>query len=375
MRKFIRLILAMLLALTCVFTLVACADDGASAPPPSDPPPVGPPPHTHSFTQETYLVDEGNAYKVKLCDCGDYEVLETLVGALIATPETLANVISTAVANSTVVLDSGYYSTLYLVGKNAYPQNLTVIGAKDVTLNGVSITSGIKYEKVITDSTNSAILNETMVAEATINGNLTFKNITFGRTVAIRNANIDGFTLYDCKFINSSGIVINANTFCDYYGNDTTNGNKVNVTRNNYCVLYTKNVRIENCSLRNVDYSGSQQDTAIIVHSVENITIKKCVVDGAKFNAVQINGIGNAKTKGTILLESNTFKYTNDRLLRFNSVEAGSTITLKYNILEGSGNASEIMKASSVTGVEFNFYDNTYDGYSFDRYSSGVIIE
>ena len=70
------------------------------------------------------------------------------------------------------------------------------------------------------------------------------------------------------------------------------------------------------------------------------------------------------------------FKNTADRLLRFSSIESDSVVTLKYNVLENTGDInSQVMKASSVAGVEFKFFDNTYNGYSFDRYSSGVIIE
>ena len=377
MRKFFSLIIAMCIALIFALSLSACANDGAGSPPetpPPSPPPAGPPPHTHTYALNTYLVAEGKAYKVRICNCEEYEIVEEVAGAIIASPQTLVELVGSASDNSTIVLDGGTYSTLYLEGKDAYPQNLTVIGTKDAVLNGVSITSGVKYEKVVADSLNSSINDEQMEGEATLNGNLTFRNITFGRTVAIRNASIDGFSLYDCKFTNCSGLAINSNTFCNYYGNDTNSGNKINITRSDYCVLYTKNVRVQNCSFRNVDYSGSQQDTAIIVHSVENITIKNCVVDGSSFNAVQINGISNAKSKGAIVLDSNTFKYTDDRLLRFNAIDSEANITLKFNILEGSGNPNEVMKAPSAIRDCFNFIDNTYAGYMIDKNSSSVVF-
>ncbi len=361
MKRFLSIIFAVLMLIACTVTLSACKQE---------------PDEVHDYTFSTYFIENGRAYKGKRCECGKYQKEQEIVSAIIATTQNLNDLIQSAGENSTIVLSSGNYKPLFLIGKNAFPQGLTIIGTDNTIIRGVSISSGIKYEHVTSD--DKTTLNQNLVDDATLNGNLTFRNVSFSGAVSIKNASIDGFSLYDCTFINETGLFIRSNIFCDKYGNDTVSGQKINKYREAWCSLYAKNIVIDNCSFKNVYYYTSE-DSAIMLHSVENATIRNCVVNGSKYNALQINAHDYCKTKGTILIESNTFKSTPSRLIRFSNIESGSTVTLKDNILENTGNYNDpkegILKASSVDGVNFEFIGNTYGGEPIHRYSYGIIIE
>ena len=76
----------------CLFTVSACSK------------PENPPTHTHDYNFSTYVIEGEKAYKIKRCECDEYQKEQEIVGAIIATPNTLTDIIKNAGENSTIVL-------------------------------------------------------------------------------------------------------------------------------------------------------------------------------------------------------------------------------------------------------------------------------
>ena len=176
--------------------------------------------------------------------------------------------------------------------------------------------------------------------------NITFEGITFTKAVDIVNSlektNIDGVSFKNCKF-NINNIT---ETETEYYGirfySDFNNGQ-------------LKNLVVDNCV-----FNGCR--LAVYTHHVYNISVTNSKFDTTGHNAIAIQDSKGACDHGNVVIIGNTFKDIGDRIIRFNNVGEGTTITISNNTSVNSGDSDgEIIKATTLPeGMEVTMTNNNW---------------
>ena len=176
--------------------------------------------------------------------------------------------------------------------------------------------------------------------------NITFEGITFTKAVDIVNSlektNIDGVSFKNCKF-NINNIT---ETETEYYGirfySDFNNGQ-------------LKNLVVDNC-----EFNGCR--LAVYTHHVYNISVTNSKFDTTGHNAIAIQDSKGACDHGNVVIIGNTFKDIGDRIIRFNNVGEGTTITISNNTSVNSGDSDgEIIKATTLPeGMEVTMTNNNW---------------
>lgn len=220
-----------------------------------------------------------------------------------ATPKTLVSIISSAEADATIQLTAGEYPLLELKGKNAYPENLTIVGGNGVNIAGISITSGVLDTEVIKDTdTSNAIMPK----------GLTLKNLMFSNSLQsensglfLRNCSIENLRIETCKFKNNARISILPNSLSNACGHDYENENTIRVvTRSNKQALIVKNLIIKGCELEDIT---TKDTSAITVIGADGAIIEKNWISNAALNGIRVVGIpeNNIFNKGLICVVDN----------------------------------------------------------------------
>ena len=150
--------------------------------------------------------------------------------------------------------------------------------------------------------------------------NITFKGLTFTAKTNFETSEsttvFDGFTFTGCAF--EIGSTADGNYALRYY-DEYNNGN-------------VRNLVVENCTFKNC-YQG------IYAHHVKGITVKGCTFDTTGHNAIAVQCQGGEKgacDHGAVVITGNTFKNIGDRIIRFNEVGSGTTITIADNTADGN---------------------------------------
>lgn len=165
--------------------------------------------------------------------------------------------------------------------------------------------------------------------------NITFKGLTFKAKTDINTSEsttvYDGFTFKDCTF--NLGTTADGNQAIRYY-NENNNGN-------------VKNLVVEGCTFKTC-YQG-----VYTVH-VKNVTVKGCTFDTTGHNAIAIQDF-SACDHGAVVITGNTFNGIGDRIIRFNNVGMGTTVTITDNTADGNSGKldkaigkREIVKATTL---------------------------
>lgn len=298
MKKFFSFMLAFCMIIPCVFMLSACKDKDS---------------HIHAYDKVTYVVENNKAYKVKTCNCEESTKTE-IVGAVIATPQNVNDVIVSATDNSTIVLSSGDYGVINMHGS-----------LENVDILGTTVT----VEKIdIAGHTNS---------------NITIENITFDGTadwsgVYVGSIGLDGLTVRNCSFVNNSYVLGG--------GSEPEHISIINLL-------------VEGCSfnMTNMENKNEVQLTAINIWGSNGVTIKNNTFKNADYNAIQLAGNIN----GAVKIENNIIDGTVSRALRLNNVN--SSVTIKNNSIKNVHEPNdEVLKVTSVTETgSILFENNTYD--------------
>ena len=159
--------------------------------------------------------------------------------------------------------------------------------------------------------------------------NITFKGLTFTAKTDFNTSEpttvFDGFTFTGCTF--EIGSTAAGNYALRYY-DEYNNGN-------------VRNLVVESCTFKNC-YQG------VYTHHVKGITVKDCAFDTTGHNAIAIQSQGGEKgacDHGAVVITDNTFKNIGDRIIRFNMVGSGTTITIADNTADGNSG-----KLDSTTG-------------------------
>lgn len=294
-------------------------------------------------------------------------------GVYTATPETLEDVISSAHAGSTIQLTEGQYGLLKFVGKNSYPENLTIVGCDVATVAGVSITSGI-----ISDT----IASNCDISEAILAQGLTFKNIIFTGNFSQKNSRVDNLTIDSCIFTNGSNISILPESFVDTYSDEryspAPDRGIGTIYRYPYMHVNQKNTTIKNCKIENSTATawGGGATSAINVIGVEDITIYNNEVGGSLYNGISVGGQETADghaivSTGRISITRNKLSNSTSRAMNIFSIHNGEVIVAentmdnanlngKYSEAISVQNCKETTFTWSINGVYHQH--NTYNG-------------
>ena len=166
--------------------------------------------------------------------------------------------------------------------------------------------------------------------------NITFKGLTFKAKTDINTSEsttvYDGFTFKDCTF--DLGTTADGNQAIRYY-NENNNGN-------------VKNLVVEGCTFKTCSQG-------VYTAHVKNVTVTGSTFDTTGHNAIAIQDFKGACDHGEVVITGNTFKGIGDRIIRFNNVGLGTTVTIKDNTadgnsgkLDGATGKREIVKATTL---------------------------
>ena len=175
--------------------------------------------------------------------------------------------------------------------------------------------------------------------------NITIEGITFTAktdiNTSIPETTINGFTFKNCTF-NIGNTDDNSDYIALRYYNENNNGNLTDLT-------------VENCK-----FNSCRQ--GVYTSHVKNVTVKGCTFDTTGHNAIAIQDFKGTCDHGNVVITGNTFKNVGDRIIRFNNVGEGTTITISNNTSVNSGDSNgEIIKATTLPeGMEVTMTNDNW---------------
>ena len=175
--------------------------------------------------------------------------------------------------------------------------------------------------------------------------NITIEGITFTAktdiNASIPETTINGFTFKNCTF-NIGSTDDNSDYIALRYYNENNNGNLTDLT-------------VENCK-----FNSCRQ--GVYTSHIKNVTVKGCTFDTTGHNAIAIQDFKGTCDHGNVVITGNTFKNVGDRIIRFNNVGEGTTITISNNTSVNSGASNgEIIKATTLPeGMEVTMTNDNW---------------
>ncbi len=156
---------------------------------------------------------------------------------------------------------------------------------------------------------------------------------------SLNGAVISGFTFDGCSFT-TNGTASSNGQALRYY-NENNNGQVSDLT-------------VKNCTFTNC-HQG------VYTSHIKNVTVKGCTFDTTGHNAIAIQD-SEACDHGNVVITGNTFKNVGDRIIRFNNVGVGTTITISNNTSVNSGASNgEIIKATTLPeGMEVTMTNDNW---------------
>ena len=215
-----------------------------------------------------------------------------------------------------------------------------------VEVAGVSAFSGHRYQDgydyvldrdVVTGTNTYYVANRLT--------NITFDHITFTAKSNIETSQeqaiINDFTFKNCTF-NIGNTADNSDYIALRYYNENNNGN-------------VRNLVVDNCEFNNCRQG-------VYTSHIKNVTVKGCTFDTTGHNAIAIQDFKGTCDHGNVVITGNTFKNVGDRIIRFNNVGVGTTITISNNTSVNSGASNgEIIKATTLPeGMEVTMTNNNW---------------
>lgn len=282
-----------------------------------------------------------------------------------ATPTTLAKVISSAEAGATIQLSAGEYGRLDLIGVDAYPEGLTIVGGEGVTMAGVSITSGVDSIVAYGGSAD--------IASFILPKGLTFRDLTLSDNFSLRNGVVDNLSVIDCHF--TKGVInVTPNEFKDDYGYDMPSSTN-NPHHYDYTGLKMHDIVVKGCTFD--DATMTKYSTAICILSVENIEISDNYVAKASWNGIQINSSNGQYNSGKIRIFNNRITNTRDYAININCLENAELYVIGNRMananmgLSGTPNSDVIIASNlrntttqwSLSGNQGANYNASYSAY------------
>ena len=157
---------------------------------------------------------------------------------------------------------------------------------------------------------------------------------------SLNGAVISGFTFDGCSFT-TNGTASSNGQALRYY-NEINNGQVSDLT-------------VKNCTFTNC-HQG------VYTSHIKNVTVKGCTFDTTGHNAIAIQDFKGTCDHGNVVITGNTFKNVGDRIIRFNNVGEGTTITISNNTSVNSGDSNgEIIKATTLPeGMEVTMINDNW---------------
>ena len=275
-----------------------------------------------------------------------------------------------AYKNQSVWTESCYYERTV--------ENVTFTANEGVTVKnfeadgGAHIYAGTAPVYDYVRDTGSWVTEGSCYFKRAILQNITFKGLTFKAKTDINTSEsttvYDGFTFKDCTF--DLGTTADGNQAIRYY-NENNNGN-------------VKNLVVEGCTFKTCSQG-------VYTAHVKNVTVTGSTFDTTGHNAIAIQDHKGPCDHGKVVITDNTFKDIGDRIIRFNNVGIGTTVTITGNTADGNSGKldeatgkREIVKATtlpvnaadSITASGNNWGANTVvEGVFIDDYATKLGTE
>lgn len=306
-----------------------------------------------------------------------------------ADPDTLLQVIANARPGTTIQLAAGNYGLLKLVGRNAYPEGLTIVGGTDVKMAGVSITSGIWDYQVNQGWANDPNKNccNADVSNAVLPMGLTFRNITFTDSFSLRNASVNDLTIDRCTFASGKAINIDPNNMHDCYGKDYNpySMHFGDGKRPQYAMLAPKNLVIRDCTINNATKDSRlsyEEVSAIRVLDTLGVSVYRNIIKGAVYNGVNIGGTVYSSVKLDIrgglkvAVTDNTISNTGSRSIQIYNQKDATVMVMANTLKTANTNAnhakSGYIGVESCRGTTLRLGNGSYT-YPYDTYNGANI--
>ena len=170
---------------------------------------------------------------------------------------------------------------------------------------------------------------------------------------SLNDAVISGFTFDGCSFT-TNGTASSNGQALRYY-NENNNGQVSDLT-------------VKNCTFTNC-YQG------VYTMKIKNVAVENCDFNTTGHNAIAIQG--EACNHGNVVITNNEFKNIGDRIVRFNIIGEGTTITIKNNTSVNSGDSNgEIIAANSrPESVQVTMSGNTWGNVGKKEAKNGAGFE
>ena len=174
--------------------------------------------------------------------------------------------------------------------------------------------------------------------------NITIEGITFTAktdiNTSIPETTINDFTFKNCTF-NIGNTADNSDYIALRYYNENNNGK-------------VRNLVVDNCEFNNCRQG-------VYTRYVYGVSVTNSTFNTTGHNAIAIQD-SEACDHGNVVITGNTFKNVGDRIIRFNNVGVGTTITISNNTSVNSGAINgEIIKATTLPeGMEVTMTNNNW---------------
>ena len=215
----------------------------------------------------------------------------------------------------------------------------------EVKVAGLFASSGHIYQnakdyvldKAVQGGTHTYFLAQKM-------SNITIEGITFTAktdiNTSIPETTIDGFTFKNCTF-NIGSTEDNSDYIALRYYNENNNGK-------------VRNLVVDNCEFNNCRQG-------VYTRYVYGVSVTNSTFNTTGHNAIAIQD-SEACDHGNVVITGNTFKNVGDRIIRFNNVGVGTTITISNNTSVNSGASNgEIIKATTLPeGMEVTMTNDNW---------------
>lgn len=184
--------------------------------------------------------------------------------------------------------------------------------------------------------------------------NVKFEGINFKSSVNIESSSektqIDGLHFEKCNFNSGYTALAAAND-----PNKASKGMGIRFVSWTKTTNNLRNLTVNNCTFEDC-YEG------VYTNPVYGVSVTNSRFNNINHNAVAIQDVDSAVNHGDVVISGNTFTNVSDRIIRFNNVGDGTTITITGNTSVNSGDsAGEIIKATTMPdSVNVNMTSNTW---------------
>ena len=247
-------------------------------------------------------------------------------------------------------------------GKREYVRNMSNVTLKAadgaaVTINGLvafggQVNSNKWYSKdFVANRDMSETVNNNISYWVVQNwSNITFEGLNFTSAVNIESSetrtSVNGLHFESCSF--NSGY---PTTTSDNAGGMGIRFVSWTTTTDNLKNLTVNNCKFENCS------------DGVYTNPVYGVSVTNSTFNNINHNAIAIQDDSAAAVDhGSVVITGNTFTHVSDRIIRFNNVGEGTTITISNNTSVNSGDSDgEIIKATTLPeGMEVTMTNDNW---------------